>query len=260
MSAFDPKRTCDGYLTAILCAAVPNLGAGMRRRDFIKAIAGSAAARPFAAHAQQAGGIKRIGVLMPATAEDQLFQARKAAFFQGLQQLGWIDGRNARIDIRQWSTGEADEIRRHAAELVALAPDVILASGSVTLGPLLRVTRAIPIVFTSVPDPVGAGFIESLARPGGNATGFTPYEYGISAKWLELLKEISPGARRVAVIRDPDLAVGSGQYGAMQSVAPSIGVELKPVNIRDPAEIERSIEAIARSPNGGIVVTGSPIA
>ena len=231
----------------------------MRRRDFIKAIVGSAAAWPLAVHAQQTG-IKRIGVLIPPAAEDPLFQAREVAFFQGLQQLGWIDGRNARIDIRHWSTGEADELRRYAAELVALAPDVILAAGSTTLGPLLRVTRAIPIVFVVVPDPVGAGFIESLARPGGNATGFINYEYGISAKWLELLKEISPSVRRVAVIRDPDLPVGSGQYGAIQSVAPSIGVELKPVNMRDPAEIERGIAMIARSPDGGIVVTGSPFA
>src|SRR5262245_58952242 len=146
---------------------VLNLGAGMRRRDFIKAIAGSAAAWPFAAHSQQGGGKKRIGVLIPATADDPLFQARKVAFFQGLQQLGWIDGRNVRIDIRLWSTGEADEIRRYATELVALAPDVILASGSTTLGPLLRLTRSIPIVFAVVPDPVGAGFVESLARPGG---------------------------------------------------------------------------------------------
>jgi putative tryptophan/tyrosine transport system substrate-binding protein len=202
----------------------------VRRRNFIKIIAGSAAVWPLAALAQLVGGTKRIGFLMPATAEDPLNQAREVAFFQGLQRLGWIVGQNVRIDIRR-TAGNVESTSKYAAELIALRPDVIMASGSSAVGPLLQVTRTIPIVFANVPDPVGAGFVESLARPGGNATGFINYEYGICAKWLELLKEIAPS--------DPVLAVGPAQYGAIQSVAPSFGVELKPVNIRDTAEIER---------------------
>ena len=192
-------------------------------------------------------------------ADDPEAQARIAAFLQGLQQLGWTDGRNVRIDTR-WSAGDAEDIRKYAAELVALAPDVILASGTPTVGPLLQATRTVPIVFALVPDPVGAGFVDSLARPGGNATGFMQFEYGMSAKWLELLKEIAPGVTRAAVLRDAAIAVGIGQFGAIQSVAPSLGVEVIPVNVRDAAEIERAIAAFARSANGGLIVTGSALA
>src|SRR5262249_55771146 len=228
-------------------------------RNFIKIVAGSVAVWPLAAVAQQGGGTKRIGFLVPLTAEDQLNQAREVAFFQGLQQLGWTVGQNVQIDIRR-SAGNVESTFKYAAELIALRPDVIIASGSSAVGPLLQVTRTIPIVFANVPDPVGAGFVDSLARPGGNATGFINFEYGISAKWLELLKEIAPSVKRVAVMRDPVLAVGPAQYGAIQSVAPSFGVELKAVNVRDTAEIERAIVSLAGSGNGGIIVTGSPFA
>src|SRR5712692_3709340 len=230
----------------------------MRRREFISLI-GGAAAWPLAAHAQQTSGMRRIGVLMPLAAEDTEGQARIAAFLQGLQQLGWSDGRNVRIDYR-WTAGDADRIRRYAVELAALAPEVILATGSPTLGPLLQATRAVPIVFVLVPDPVGAGYVDSLARPGGNATGFTTYEYGISGKWLELLKQIAPGVTRAAVIRDPAISAGLGFFGAIQSVAPSFGVEASAVNVRDAPEIERAVTAFARSSNGGLIVTGSALA
>ena len=228
----------------------------MKRREFFSFV-GGAVAWPLAASAQQGERLRRIGTLWPTAADDAINQARNAAFLKGLQQLGWIVGHNIRVEDR-WSGG-VDE-RRYALELVALAPDVILANGSTMLGPLLQVTRAVPIVFANVPDPVGAGFVESLARPGGNATGFTSFEYGISAKWLELLKEISPGLKRVAVIRDPVLAVGAGQYGAIQSAAPSFGVELRPINLREAAEIEHAVAALAASANGGIIVTASPYA
>jgi putative tryptophan/tyrosine transport system substrate-binding protein len=228
----------------------------MRRRDFIKVIAGSAAAWPLAARAQQAERVRRIGVLMPVTVEDPVGQARVAAFLGGLQQLGWTDGRNVRIDLR-WSAGNADHARRYAAELAALAPDVLVTPGSSTVAPMLQATRTIPIIFVHVPDPVGAGFVDSLARPGGNATGFLLFEYGISGKWLELLREIAPGVTRVAVIRDPAITAGIGQWGAIQSVAPSLGMEVSPVNVRDAGEIERAIAAFARVPNGGLIVTGS---
>ena len=191
--------------------------------------------------------------------DDPEAQARVAAFQQGLQQLGWIAGRNVRIDTR-WGGGDAERIRRYAAELVALAPDVILATGSATVGPLLQATRTVPIVFAYVPDPVGAGFVNSLARPGGNATGFTPFEYSLSGKWLELLKQIAPGVTRAAVIRDPAISTGLGQFGAIQAVAPSIGVEVSAVNVRDAGEIEFAVTAFARSSNGGLIVTGSALA
>jgi ABC-type uncharacterized transport system substrate-binding protein len=232
----------------------------MRRREFIVIIGAAAAVWPLAASAQQGDRMRRIGVLLPyATNEDPLLKARLAAFMKELQRLGWIDSRNARIDVRL-AGNKADDIPKAAAELVALGPDVIMTVGSATVGPLRQLTRTVPIVFAFVPDPVGAGLIESLARPGGNATGFTAFEYGISAKWLELLKEMAPGMKRVAVLRDPAVAVGAGQYGAIQSVAPSFGVELRPINIRDPAEIERGIAALAPSSDGGITVTGSPFA
>jgi putative ABC transport system substrate-binding protein len=214
---------------------------------------------PLAARAQQAERMRRIGVLMTTAANDPESKARIGAFLQGLQDLGWIDGRNVSIEAR-WPAGDPVRIRRYAAELAGLAPDLILATGSATVAPLLQVTRAVPVVFVLVPDPVGAGFVDSLARPGGNATGFTNFEYGISAKWLELLKEIAPGVMRVAVLRDSALAVGSGQFGAIQSVAPSFGAELRPIDVRDAAEIERAIAAFARAPNGGLIVTGSALA
>ena len=202
--------------------------------------------------------MRRIGVLIPLAAGDPVGQARVAAFAQGLQQSGWTIGRNVQIDIR-WSAGNAEDTRRYAAELVALAPDVIVANGNAAVAPLLQATRTVPIVFFIVPDPVGAGFVDSLARPGGNATGFIAYEYSLAAKWLELLKQIAPGITRVAVLRDPTLASGPGQFAAIQSVAPSFGVELNPVNVRDAGEIERAVTAFARSSHGGLIATGSAL-
>jgi ABC-type uncharacterized transport system substrate-binding protein len=231
--------------------------AKLERRAFITLLGG--AAWPLAARAQQHGGMRRIGVLMPLAAADVVGQARMTAFLQGAQQLGWTDGRNMRIEYR-WGAGDADRIRGYAAELAALAPDVILAPGSSILGPLLRATRAVPIVFVNVADPVGAGFVVSLARPGGNATGFTSYEYGIGAKWLELLKDIAPRVTRVAVLRDPAISTGIGQFGAIQSMASSLGVEINPVDVRDAGEIEHALTAFARSPNGSLLVTGSGLA
>jgi putative tryptophan/tyrosine transport system substrate-binding protein len=230
----------------------------MRRREFIAGL-GSAAAWPVAARAQQPERMRRIGVLLPAAADDAEFQARVGAFLQALALLGWTVGRNVRIDTR-WATTNAAEIRRHAAELAALAPDIILANGGSTLGPLLQVTRTVPIVFATVSDPVGAGFADSLARPGGNATGFMEHEYSIGGKWLELLKQIAPSMTRVAVLRDATQGGGTSQFAAMQAVAPSLKVEVSPVNMRDPGEIERAVAAFARAPNGGLVVTTSAAA
>jgi ABC-type uncharacterized transport system substrate-binding protein len=231
----------------------------MRRREFITLIGGAAVAWPLAARAQQREQMRRIGVLMNLGSDDAEGQARNAAFLQGLQELGWTVGRNVRIEYR-WGAGDAELFRRYASELVALAPDVILAVGAAVVPSLLQATRTVPIVFTGTPDPVGAGFVESLARPGGNVTGFTPFlEFGISAKWLELLKEIAPHVTRAAVIRDPAIAAGVGQLGAIQSVAPSLGMELRPLGVRDAGEIERTITAFAHSPNGGLIVTGSTL-
>jgi putative tryptophan/tyrosine transport system substrate-binding protein len=227
------------------------------RRKFL-AMLGGAAAWPLAARAQQGERVQRIGVLMYLAADDAEGQARLAAFAEALRQLGWSDGRNLRIDTR-WAT--ADDIRRHAAELAELAPDVLVAAtGTATVAPLLQATRTVPIVFVSVIDPVGAGFVASLAQPGGNATGFTIYEYSMSGKWLELLKEIAPRVTRAAVLRDPAVASGIGQFGAVQIVAPSLGVDLSPVDVRDAGEIERAVTAFARGSNGGLIVTGSALA
>ena len=226
----------------------------MRRREFIRIIAGSAAVLPLATFAQQPERMRRIGVLLPGTADDAEYQVRMAAFLQELQQLGWSDGRNVRIDIR-YAAGDANLIRKYAAELIALAPDVILAPGSTSVGPLLQATRTVPIVFTTLLDPVGAGFVDSLARPGGNATGFIAFEYGLSGKWLELLKQIAPSLTRVAILRDPATAAGIGQFAAIQSVAPSFAVELRPIDMREVGEIERAVTTFARSSNGGLIVT-----
>jgi putative ABC transport system substrate-binding protein len=232
----------------------------MQRRNFIRLLGGAAVAWPLAARAQQSDRVRRIGVLLAATADDPDYQVRIAAFQQGLQQMGWSNGRNVHIDTR-WATTKPDDIRRHAAELVALAPDVILAgTGTATVAPLLQATRTVPIVFAVVIDPVGAGFVDSLARPGGNATGFTVFEYGMSGKWLELLKQIAPAVTRAAVLRDPTIASGIGQFAAVQAVAPSLGVDLSAVDVRDAGEIERAVTAFARSANGGLIVTASALA
>jgi ABC-type uncharacterized transport system substrate-binding protein len=232
----------------------------VKRREFITLLGGSAATWPLAARAQQGERMRRIGVLMALAADDPDAQIRIGAFLQALQQLGWSDGRNMRIDIR-WATTNADDLRRHAAELAALAPDVLVAgSGTATIAPLLQATRTVPIVFTVAVDPIGAGFVASLARPGRNATGFTVFEYGMSVKWLELLKEIAPRVTRAAVLRDPTIASGIGQFAAIQGVAPSLGVELSAVDVRDADETERAVAAFARSSNGGMIVTGSPAA
>jgi putative ABC transport system substrate-binding protein len=203
--------------------------------------------------------MRRIGVLMGVAADDPEGQARVTVFVQALQQLGWTDGRNMRIDVR-WGAVDADRYRKYADELVALAPDVILAASSAALGPLQRATHTVPIVFANVADPVGAGYVDSLARPGGNVTGFALFEYGIAGKWLELLKQIAPALTRAAVMRDPTISLGIGQWAVIQATAPSTGVELSLVNMRDASEIERDITALARSSNGGLIVTASPLA
>jgi putative ABC transport system substrate-binding protein len=228
----------------------------MKRREFISLIGGATVVWPLAARAQQPERMRRIGILLPAAADDAEFQTRIGAFLQAMALLGWSIGRNMRIDTR-WATANAAEIRRHSAELVALAPDVILASGASTVGPLLQATRTVPIVFPIVGDPVGAGFVDSLARPGGNATGFMNFEYGMGGKWLELLKEIAPGVTRAAVLRNPATPTGPAQFGVIQAVAPSLRVEVNPVNVRDAGEIERAVTAFARSSNGGLIVTPS---
>ena len=230
----------------------------MKRREFITLL-GCAAAWPLAAHAQQGDRMRRIGVLLPVATDDAEFQTRVGAFLQALQQLDWTIERNVEIDIR-WATANADAIRRHAAELAALAPDVILAHGAPTLGPLLQVTRTVPIVFPVASDPVAAGFVESLARPGGNATGFMDWEYGMAVKWPELLKQIAPSVTRVAVLRDPAIASGPAQFGVIQAVAPSLGMDVVPINVRDVPEIERALAAFARSSNGSLIVTPSGFA
>jgi putative ABC transport system substrate-binding protein len=229
----------------------------VKRREFITLL-GGAAAWPLAARAQQPERMRRIGVFNAQAASDPDAQANMTAFLQGMQQLGWTEGRNVRIDHR-WAGGDPANIRKYAAELVALAPDVILASGATTTAPLLQASSTVPIVFAIVPDPVGAGFVASLSRPGGNVTGFMQFEYDLSAKWLELLKQIAPGVTRAAVLRDPAITAGIGQFAVIQSVARSVGVEVSPVNIRDAAEIERAVTAFARTSDGGLIVTASAL-
>jgi putative ABC transport system substrate-binding protein len=224
------------------------------RRQFISALGGATVAWPLAARAQQADQVRRVGVLMNLAADDPEGKPRVAAFLQGLQELGWTDGRNMRIDYR-WAANDADHYRTYAAELLALAPDVILANGSQSVAALLQTTRTVPIVFVNVVDPVGAGFVPSLARPGGNATGFTAFEYSMSGKLLELLKEIAPRVIRVAVLRDPTTANGIGQFAAIQGASSSFGMELNPIDVRDASEIERAVAAFARESNGGLIVT-----
>jgi ABC-type uncharacterized transport system substrate-binding protein len=226
----------------------------VRRRAFISLLGGAAAAWPLAARAQQRERMRRIGVLLPATADDPQRQVWFGAFLQGLAQSDWIIDRNVQIDTR-WATANVDAVRRHAAELAALAPDVILASGASTVGPLLQATRTVPIVFAAVADPVGAGFVNSLARPGGNATGFMAFEYSISGKWLELLKQIAPSVTRVAVLRDSSITSGIGQFGVIQAMAPLLMVEVSHVNVHDATEIERSLMSFARFSNGGAIIT-----
>jgi putative ABC transport system substrate-binding protein len=231
----------------------------MRRREIIAGL-GAAAISPLLVRAQEAQQMRRIGVLVASAGDDPEQQAHMAAFAQGLAQLGWVDGRNVRMEVR-WGTTNSAELHKHAAQLAALAPDVILAAtGTATVGPLLQATRTVPIVFALVIDPVGAGFVESLARPGGNATGFTIYEYGMSGKWLELLKEVAPQVTRAAVLRDPNIASGIGQFATLRTVAPSFGFELSPVDVSDATELERAVTAFASRGHGGLIVTASPAA
>jgi len=230
----------------------------MRRRDFITLL-GGAAAWPVAARAQQVERVRRIGLLLPAAADDAEFQARVGAFLQALALSGWTIGRNVRIDTR-WAAANIADMRRYATELAALAPDVILAHGAAAVGSLLQATRTIPIVFPSAVDPVAAGIVESLARPGGNATGFMSVEYSIGGKWLELLVEIAPRVTRAAVLRDPALGTGTGLFAAIQAVAPSLRVEVSPINMRDAPELERAVTAFSRSPNSGLIVGTSNFA
>jgi putative ABC transport system substrate-binding protein len=231
----------------------------IQRREFITLLGGVSLAWPLSVPAMPSDRALRVGVLMNLTVEDPESQARVAAFARGLQQLGWTIGQDIRLVCR-WADGDAEAMRKYAAELVALAPDVILAHSSAAVAPLLKETGTIPIVFTIVADPVGAGFVNSLARPGGNLTGFTNFEYGMSGKWLELLKEIRPNLTRAAVLRETAIAAGPGQFGAIQAVAPALGVELRPIDVRNAGEIERDITEFARGANGGLIVTGSPAA
>jgi putative ABC transport system substrate-binding protein len=227
----------------------------MRRRDFVKVIAGLTVAWPLGLRAQQAERMRRIGVLFPAAADDPPYQARYGAFLQGLQQLGWAIGRNIRIDAR-WGISAAD-IRKHVAELLVSNPEVILANGSSILTLLMQATPTVPIVFPLATDPVGAGFVDNLARPGGNVTGFMNFEYGMAGKWLELLKQVTPDLKRAAVLRDPEVGSGTSQFAAIQAVAPSLNIEARPLNTRNVQEIERAVEFFARSPNSGLVVTAN---
>jgi putative ABC transport system substrate-binding protein len=242
----------------------PSLGQQMhfdrlKRREFITLLGGAAAAWPLAARAQQRERMRRVGVLMDLAADDPEGQARLTGFLQTMQQLGWTDRRNVRIDIR-WTAGDAERIRKHAAELVALSPDVLVTVGSSHAGPLQQATRIVPIVFASVADPVGGGFVTSLSRPGGNATGFTPYDYSMGGKWMELLKEIAPVSKRAAILRDPVAASGIGHFAAIQAMGPALGLEVIPVSAREADEIERAMASYAGAPNGGLIVLSSALA
>ena len=230
----------------------------MRRRDFIKGIAGSTVAWPLAARAQQGERVRLVCILEGISADTPSAKERYAAFLEGLQQLGWTPGRNVRLEAR-WGGGDEAATRKHAAELVALAPDVILAGGGTGVEVMLKATRTIPIVFVIVPDPVGSGFVERLSRPGGNATGFMMFEYNLCGKWLELLKEIAPSVTHAAVLRDPTFAAGIGQFAVIQAVAPSVGIEVSPIDLREPNQIEHAIATFAQSPNGGLIQVASAI-
>ena len=230
----------------------------MRRRDFIRMVGSAAATWPFVAHAQQRERLRRVAVLEPIARNTPSAQARYTAFLQAFEQLGWTDGRNVQI-VARWSGGNHAETRKYAEELVALAPDVILAGGGTGAEVMLKATRTIPIVFAIVPDPVGAGFVERLSRPGGNATGFVMFEYNLCAKWLELFKEIAPSVKHAAVLRDPGFAHGIGQFAVIQAAAPSVGIEVSPIDLREPDQIERAIASFAQSPNGGLIVAASGV-
>jgi len=231
----------------------------VKRRAFITLLGGAAATWPLAARAQQGDRARRIGVLMSLAVDDPEAPVRVAAFQQGLQELGWTDGRNVRIDYR-WGAGDVERSRRYAVELVALSPDILLCNGAVGLGALQQATRTVPTVFVNIVDPVGAGFVSSLARPGGNTTGFILFEFGVVGKWLELLKEVAPRVTRAAVIRDAAAVLGVAQWGAIQAVASSLGVELSPVDPRDAGEIDHAVSAFARGANDGLIVTVSTLA
>jgi putative ABC transport system substrate-binding protein len=231
----------------------------MQRRGFLAILGSAVAAFPLTARSQQADRMRRIGVLIGLAANDAQGQAALAALLQALAQLGWVDGRNVKIDYR-WGGGNADEARKYAAELVGLGPEVMMATGGASVGALLQASKTIPVVFANVPDPVGSGFVESLSRPGGIATGFVQFEYSLSGKWLELLKQIAPDVKNAAILWDPTIVAGIGQFAVIQSVAPSLGLEVHAINVRDAAGIERAIEAFARIPNGGMIVTASALA
>ena len=228
----------------------------MKRREFITLIGGAVVTWPVVARAQQGERMRRIGILQNFPENDPVASVLNATFLKELRQSGWAVGNNIRIETR-WAGNRSEDIRRHGAELVALTPDVILANGTSTLGPLLQVSRTIPIVFVRVTDPVGSGYVESMAKPGGNATGFSTSEYGVSGKWLELLKQIAPSVTRAGVVRNPAVPSGSGQFGAIQAVAPYLRMEVTPIDVRDPAEMDRTVAAFAGSPNGGLIITAS---
>ena len=233
----------------------------MRRRDFIKAIAGSAAVWPLTVRAQQGDRMRRLGIIIGPTGEESETKDRITAFLQELKRLGWAEGRDVRIDMRVGAGAGASNAaaRKYATELVAFAPDVILAVGGSTIPPLLEATHTVPIVFTITADPVGNGFVDSLARPGGNVTGFMSFEYGLSGKWLDLLKEIAPSITRAAVLRDPAIPAGIGQFAVIQALAPPLGLDVSSINVRDPREIERAVATFARYPNGGLIVAASAL-
>ena len=231
----------------------------MRRREFITLLGGATASWPLAARAQQPEPMRRVGVLMQTAEGDAESKIQVAEFLRELRKLGWVVGRNVKLDTR-WAGGDSDRIRKYAAELVALAPDLVLASGGTVVGALQQASRTVPIVFVNVTDPIGRGYVASLAEPGGNATGFTSFEFGIGGKWLELLKQIAPGVTRVAVLRDPVITAGMGYLAAIHALAPSFGVEVSPVDVRVKGDIERAIAAFARTPNGGLIVTPDPAA